>query len=167
MLKNRNELLEPKVREYLAIHDIIHGVLECDPEYADTAAFCEQYGFKPVQCANTIIVVSKNEHPEFAACVILASTKLDVNKRVCELMGVKHASFARTDQIQELSGMRIGGITAFGLPDNLPIYIDAEVLSQPEVIMGGGNRISKLKLDPRELQKLSNVFIGENIAQIK
>jgi prolyl-tRNA editing enzyme YbaK/EbsC (Cys-tRNA(Pro) deacylase) len=82
-------------------------------------------------------------------------------------MGVKRASFARADQTLELTGMKIGGITAFGLPDNLPIYVDAEVLHQSEVLMGSGNRMSKLRIDPRELQKLPNVLVIDNLANFK
>jgi len=167
MSKNRNNLLEPAVRENLEKYGVVHGVLECEPEFADTTEFCEQYGFKSAQCANTIIVVNKNSHPDFAACVILATTKLDVNKKVCELMEVKHASFARADQVLELTGMKIGGVTVFGLPSSLPIFIDAEVLNQLDIIMGGGNRISKIRLDPRELQKLPNVSIHQELAHTK
>jgi len=167
MSKNRKELLLPKVRENLELFSIVHGVVECQPEFADTAGFCQQYGFKPGSCANTFVVASKGNRPEFAVCVVLATTKLDVNNKVCELMGVKRASFARADQTLELTGMKIGGITAFGLPDNLPIYVDAEVLHQSEVIMGSGNRMSKLRIDPRELQKLPNVLVIDNLANFK
>ena len=69
-------------------------------------------------------------------------------------MEVKHASFARSDQIQSYTGMKIGGITIFGLPESMPIYVDDTVFRQSEIIMGGGNRLSKLRFDPRELQKL-------------
>ncbi|HUC87554.1 MAG TPA: YbaK/EbsC family protein [Candidatus Binatia bacterium] len=167
MPKNKNNLLLPKVREALELCDITYGVIECESDFADTAEFCKHYGFKPSSCANTIIVASKNGYPKFAACVILATTKLDVNKKVCELMDVKRASFARTDQVLELTGMKIGGVTIFGLPEKLPIYVDTSVMTQSEVIMGSGNRTSKIKLDPREILKLPNVYLQDNLAHAK
>lgn len=167
MPKNHKEILLSEVRRSLDSSGITYGVMECDSEFADTAAFCQKYGISPAICANTIIVAGKGSSPKFAACVIMATTKLDVNKKVCELMEVKRASFARLDQIQSYTGMKIGGVTAFGLPTNSPIYIDSNVLKMTEIIMGGGNRSSKLRLDPRELQKLANITVVEELAQIR
>ncbi len=164
MPKNHNELLLPKVRSSLDNYSIVHGVMECDPNFADTADFCSKYGIKPQHSANTIIVASKGNPVQFAACVILATTRLDVNKAVCELMGVKRASFARGDQVARLTGMKIGGVTVFGLPDYISIYIDSKVMDQSEVIMGGGNRTSKVRLDPRELSKLPNTIVHQGLA---
>ena len=128
--------------------------------------FCEKYGVKPEQCANTILVTSKRIEPvQFAACVVLATTRLDVNKTVCKAMGVKRASFATAEQTLEQTGMMIGGVVATGI-DNHPIFIDAAVMKQKEVIMGGGNRNSKLKLNPQELLKLPNIKVVQNLAKV-
>ena len=132
-----------------------YKVLECDPDLADTAQFCEAYGFGLNQSANAIIVVGKGTEPKFCCCLVLATTRLDVNKTVCKLLGVKKASFASADQTKELTGMEIGGVTPFGLPDDLPIYVDEAVMGQKEAVVGGGNRSSKIVLDPTELKKVS------------
>lgn len=132
-------------------------VMECDPNFADTAEFNKKYGFTPEQAANTIIVMSKKVEPvKYVACVVLASTKLDVNKKVTKLLGVKRASFADAETTRQLSGMEIGGVVAVGL-ENLPIYIDENVMKQEKVVMGGGNRTSKIVLRPSELSKLPGV----------
>jgi prolyl-tRNA editing enzyme YbaK/EbsC (Cys-tRNA(Pro) deacylase) len=156
--------LQPIVQQTLEENNITYAVLDCDPELADTAAFCEHYGYSPTQAANTILVASKTEPVQYAACVALATTKLDVNKKVCQLLGIKRASFASATQTQELTGMMIGGVTIFGIA-NMPIYIDSAVLEQDEVIMGGGNRSNKVVLDPNELKKLGNVEIVAGLAQ--
>jgi len=89
----------------------------------------------------------------YAACIVLPTTKLDVNKCVRQLLGCK-LSFASAEQTVALSDMQIGGVVAIGLPEDVPVYIDDAVFALPEVLMGGGNRSSKLRLGPQELLKM-------------
>lgn len=160
-------ILLPVVEEALATYSIRYKVLECAPELADTAAFCEQYHFALDQAANTILVTSKKVEPaKYALCVVLGTTRLDVNQKVCELLGVKRASFADAETTMRRTGMLIGGVTAPGAGD-VPIYIDGAVIRQPEIVMGGGNRSSKILLDPAELLKLPNVAVIEGLARIR
>ena len=159
-----DSLLDPVVLDALLAAGITHEVLACDPELADTAAFCEHYGVPVEQAANTILVASKKvDPPRHAVCVVLGTTRLDVNRRVSELLGVKRLSFADADTTVALTGMMIGGVTAFGI-DGLPVYVDSAVLVAPQVVMGGGNRSSNLLLDPRELTKLPTVEVVEGLA---
>ena len=100
-----------------------HGEYElfaCDPALADTAAFCAAYGFAPEDSANTIVVIGKSDPPVYAACVVLATHRLDVNRVVKERLGTRKASFASPERRAALTGMAIGGVTAFGLPAGLP-----------------------------------------------
>ena len=92
-----------------------YEVVPCDPALADTAAFCEAYGFGLEESANAIVVVGKSEPRTYAACLVLANTRLDVNGLVRRRLGAKKASFASADETIELTGMRIGGVTPFGL----------------------------------------------------
>lgn len=144
-----------------------YKVMSCDPALADTAQFCEAYNFHLDQSANAIIVASKEENPKFCCCVVLATTRLDVNKTVCKLLGVRKASFASAEQTRELTGMEIGGVTPFGLPPDLPIYVDAAVMEQTEVVVGGGNRSSKILLNPQEFTKVPGVQIIEGLGKVK
>ena len=139
-------------------------VIPCDPEFADTAAFCEKYGYTLEQSANTILVASRTEPKVFAACVVTADRRLDVNGTVRRLLGVRKLSFASADDTIALTGMMIGGVTPFGLPDGVPIYIDAVVMEQPWVIVGGGDRSSKLKLTPAELAELAGAQVVEGLS---
>lgn len=159
-MKNK---LDPKVLEFLKTNNINFEVFECDPDFADTYAFCEKYGFDLKQSANTILIAGKSDPVKFVICVALASTKLDVNHKVCETIGVKRASFASSDQTKELTGMEIGGVTAFGVGE-FPILIDSEVLNNGKIVMGGGNRSSKVLLNPEELKKIPNFQIIKNLA---
>ena len=144
-----------------------YKVLECDPDLADTAAFCAHYHFGLDQSANAILVAGKADPAKFACCVVLATTKLDVNKAVCKQLGVKRASFANAEQTREVTGMEIGGVTPFGIPGDIPIYVDAAVLGQAEVVMGGGNRSSKVILDPQELARFPGVQVVDGLAKPK
>lgn len=153
----------PSVKGCLEKFGLQHRVFQCEPEWADTAVFCEKYGFAPEITSNTIITASKADPIKFAASVILATTKLDVNKKICQLTGVKRASFANAEQTLELTGMQIGGVTPFGLPD-IPLFIDALLMKASQLVLGGGNRTTKIILLPEELLKLPNAQVVEGLA---
>lgn len=159
------QLLHPAVTSALDTANIAVRVLPCDSNFADTAAFNDKYGFSSQQSANTILVASKKADPvKYAVCVVLASTRLDVNKTVTKLLGVRKASFADADTTKQMTGMEIGGVTAVGI-SGLPIYVDRQVMAQPEVVMGGGNRTSKIIIDPQDLTKLPNVTLVDDLAK--
>ena len=158
------ELLHPAVREGLAALGVDFEVMECDPALADTAAFVAAYGVPLERSANTIVVASKGVEPIYVACVVLATTALDVNSVVRREMGVRKASFAAADPVRELTGMEIGGVTPFGLPADLPVLVDARVMEPDWVVLGGGNRSSKLRVAPEALQRVASVRIVEGLA---
>jgi prolyl-tRNA editing enzyme YbaK/EbsC (Cys-tRNA(Pro) deacylase) len=166
-LTERSGLLDPRVAEALASQELRYRVFECHPDFADTARFCETYGFQLEQSANAIIVATKVEPIRFACCIVLANTKLDVNRTVSKLLGAKKVSFATPEQTMALTGMQIGGVTPFGLPD-VPLYVDAAVMaSADELVLGGGNRSTKVVLKCEQLLKLPNVEIVEGLAVSK
>ena len=103
-------------------------VVECDPALADTAAFCAAYGYSLDDSANAILVAGRVEPPVFAVCVVLATTRLDVNRTVRKRLGVRKASFAPAELTAEVTGMAIGGVTPFALPPGLPLWIDGRVM---------------------------------------
>ncbi len=155
-------LLHPAVLS--ALSGVAFEVMECDPALADTAAFVAAYGVPLERSANTIVVASKGATPAYAACVLLATTSLDVNGVVRREMGVRKASFAAADPVRDLTGMEIGGVTPFGLPADLPVLVDARVMEPDWVILGGGNRSSKLRVAPETLLALPAVRIVEGLA---
>ena len=157
-------LLHPAVRDGLAHVAVGFEVMECDPALADTAAFVEAYGVPLDQSANTIVVASKGAEPTYAVCVLLATTSLDVNRVVRREMGVRKASFAAADPVRALTGMEIGGVTPFGLPEDLPILVDSRVMEPEWIVLGGGNRSSKLRLAPDGLRRLPSVRVVEGLA---
>ena len=136
----------------------------CDPARTDTAAFCEAYGFAPEDSANTIVVVGKSDPPRYAACVLLATTRLDVNRVVSKKLGTRKASFASGDDTKALTGHELGGVTAFGLPAELPLWVDAAVMTRERVVLGGGSRSWKVLATPAILLTLPNVEVVEGLA---
>ena len=131
--------------------DLDYEVVPCDPDLADTAAFCEAYGYSPEDSANAIVVVGKSDPPVFAMCLVLADCRLDVNRVVRKRLGTRKASFASSDQTIELTGMQIGGVTPFGTSTELDLWIDARVMERERVIIGGGGRDRKLLVPPSTL----------------
>lgn len=161
-----NVNLHPKVLDSLVKNQIEYEAIDCDPDLADTAAFCAHYGFKLEESANTIIVASRKVVPtKYAACLVLANTRLDVNKKVTSLLEVKKVSFADGETTKELTDMMIGGVTVFGIED-LPLFVDSAVMEQERIVIGGGNRSSKLIIHPKELLKLKNVHVVNELAKI-
>ena len=133
---------------------IDYEIVPCDPALADTAAFCEAYGYALDDSANTIVVVGKADPPVFAACVVLATTRLDVNKAVRKRLGTRKASFAAGEETKRITGMEIGGVTPIGLPADLPLWVDARVMERERIILGGGGRDRKVHAPPAILTAL-------------
>ncbi|GBE24983.1 cys-tRNA(Pro)/Cys-tRNA(Cys) deacylase YbaK [bacterium BMS3Bbin02] len=138
--------------------------VECDPDLADTAAFCETYGFTPNQSANTIVVASRKPEGLVAACVVLATHRLNVNGTVRKKLGARKVSFAPADLTARLTGMTMGGVTPFGLPSEIPVWIDADVMKEPYVIVGGGSRSLKLGVPPQALAALDSAEVVSGLA---
>ena len=142
------------------------GVAEIDPEVADTAAFCERYGVSPAESANCVVIAGKREgETRYAACVILAKTRADVNNVARRELDVRKASFAAMDVAVAESGMEYGGITPLGLPAAWPVLVDAAVADTPFVVIGSGVRRSKLVLAGKLLASMPGVRVIEGLAR--
>lgn len=148
----------------LAPLGVPYELFACDPALADTAQFCAAYGFSPDESANTIVVVGKADPRRYAACIVLATHRLDVNRAVRDKLGTRKASFAGADETRELTGMEIGGVTPFGLPGGLPVWVDANVMARPRVILGGGSRSWKVIAGPELLSALPAVEVVDGLA---
>lgn len=155
---------DARVAQILREAGVDHEIVPCDPALADTAAFCDAYGYAPEDSANTIIVASREDPPRYAACVVLATTKLDVNKAVRKRLGARKVSFASAEQTRALTGMLIGGVTAIGLPDDLPLWVDAAVMGRDRIVLGGGSRNTKVVAPPSVLRVLPNVEVVDGLA---
>ena len=143
-----------------------YELVACDPDLADTAAFCEAYGYAAEDSANAILVVGKSEDRPMACCLVLANTRLDVNGVVRKRLGTRNASFASAeDTIARSGGMQIGGVTPFGLPEDLPIWIDERVMTRDRVIVGGGGRERKVLCPPATIAALSTAEIVADLAK--
>ena len=160
-----SEEIEINLKETLRNLEVIYEWIEVDPEYADTAEFCERYGFTMEESGNTIIVASKRGEKKFAACIVLGMDRIDVNKKVRNLMQVSRLSFANSENTMELTGMMIGGVTPYMLPDSIPLYIDSKIMNLESIILGGGSRSGKLRLSPKELLKIPSAEIIEGLSQ--
>jgi len=142
------------------------GVAEIDPEVADTAAFCERYGVSPAESANCVVISGRREgETRFAACVILATTRADVNNVARRELDVRKASFAAMDVAVAESGMEYGGITPLGLPTGWPVMVDALVADTPVVVIGSGVRRSKLVLAGKLLVSLPGARVIDALAR--
>jgi prolyl-tRNA editing enzyme YbaK/EbsC (Cys-tRNA(Pro) deacylase) len=137
-----------------------------DPELADTAAFCEHYGVLMEDSANCVIIAGRRgDVVSYAACMVLATTRADVNGVVRKRLDARKASFAPMDDAVALSGMEYGGITPIGLPADWPVLVDAAVLQRDVVVIGSGLRRSKLALPPKLLADLPAAEVIEGLAR--
>ncbi|TXK18936.1 YbaK/EbsC family protein [Homoserinibacter sp. GY 40078] len=163
------ELLADPVRSALAALDPALAaairVAAIDGELADTAAFCAAYGVAPQASANCIIVQGRRgETTSYAACVVLATTRADVNGTVRRLLDARKASFAPMDEAVVLTGMEYGGITPLGLPEGWRILVDRRVVDVPDAIVGAGIRAAKIALPGAVLAQLPGAEVIDGLA---
>jgi prolyl-tRNA editing enzyme YbaK/EbsC (Cys-tRNA(Pro) deacylase) len=156
--------LEAQVRAVLDGLGAAYEWLPCDPDFADTAAFCERYGISPDISANTIVVASRRGPEAHCACVVLATTRLDVNNVVRRLMNAAKASFAPAEETVRITGQMIGGVAPFALPESLPLYVDAAVMQRERVVTGAGSRSAKVMVSPQALLMLPNATVVDGLA---
>ncbi|GAA4541789.1 YbaK/EbsC family protein [Amycolatopsis samaneae] len=164
----RTDLLaEPVAKALAALPDPdALGVVEIDPELADTAAFCEAYGSPLDASANCVVVAGKRAgEVRFAAALVLATTRADVNGTIKRRLDVRKASFAPMDEAVELTGMAYGGITPVGLPSDWPILVDKAVAEAPELIIGSGVRGGKLLIPGPVLATLPGAEVIEGLGR--
>lgn len=165
---SRLDLVAPPVAAAvpaLADPDVV-GVAAIDADLADTAAFCEHYGVSPADSANCVVVKGKRGGDiRYAACLVLATTRADVNGLVRRRLDVRSASFAPMDEAVALTGMEYGGITPIGLPAGWPILVDAAVAASPGVVVGAGIRGAKLFLPGAALAALPGAEVVESLGR--
>ncbi|HTS95969.1 MAG TPA: YbaK/EbsC family protein [Streptosporangiaceae bacterium] len=168
---DRPDLLAPAVAAALAALDGnlpagAVGVAEIDPALADTAAFCERYAVPMEDSANCVVVAGRRDgETRFAACVVLATTRADVNGLVRRQLDVRKASFAAVDVAVEQTGMEYGGITPIGVPAHWPVFVDAAAAARPRVVVGSGVRRSKLTLPGETLGRLPGAVVLDGLAR--
>lgn len=146
---------------------IEYEIVDCDPELADTAHFCEAYGIPLEKSANAILVASRKPEGRNAVCAVLAHTRLDVNGTVRRKLGVRKVSFAPPDLTKQLTGQEIGGVTIFGLPPEMPVWLDSRVLECDWIVVGAGSRTAKIRVDPAQLNGLDRYELVEGLARIE
>jgi prolyl-tRNA editing enzyme YbaK/EbsC (Cys-tRNA(Pro) deacylase) len=140
-------------------------VLSIDPAISDTAALVAATGMPLESCANCVVVGGKRAGDErVAACVVLATTRADVNTTVRAFLDVRKASFLPMTTAVERTGMEYGAITPVGLPGDWPVLVDAAVLGQPQVVIGAGLRSSKLRLPGSLVGELPGVRVVDGLA---
>ena len=158
----RPELLaEPVIR---GLRDLPGGdevdVAEIDPALADTAAFCERYGVSLTESANCVVILGRRgDVSTYAACVVAATTRADVNGLVRRHLDARKASFAPVEAVTAASGMEYGGITPVGLPADWPVLVDEAVAKTASVVIGSGIRGSKLRLPGRLLAAIPSAQV--------
>jgi len=152
---------QTSVVSFLDSTGVPYEIVEIDPDFADTTAFCEKYDFPLENSANTIIVASKKKPKTFTASVVRATHRVDVNHVIKPLMDIGKVSFARPEETAELTGQMIGGVTALALPPELPIYVDPGLMSLEYVILGGGSRSIKIKIAPEIFNSIPNARVVE------
>ncbi|PRX45503.1 prolyl-tRNA editing enzyme YbaK/EbsC (Cys-tRNA(Pro) deacylase) [Prauserella shujinwangii] len=157
-------MAEPVAKALAGITEPV-GVAEIDPELADTAEFCAAYSSPLSASANCVVVAGKRSgEVRYAAAMILATTRADVNGVIRRRLDVRKASFAPMAEAVALTGMEYGGITPIGLPEEWPILVDRAVADSPELVVGSGIRGSKLLVTGALLTSLPGAEVIEGLA---
>ena len=154
----------PQIRQFLESTKLEFEVMNCDPKLAETNVFCREYGIDLKDSVNAIIVKTKTGELKYAACALLATTRLDINKTIKKKLGARKVSFANIEETAKLTEMDIGGITPIKLPSILPLWVDSMVMQRSFIVLGGGNRSSKIKISPKIFNYTLNTEIVEGLA---
>lgn len=155
-----------RIYAFLDATGLEYEVMDCDPELADTTVFCEKYGYPLENSVNTILVKAKTGGERFVACVLLATTRLDVNRVVRKRLEARRVSFAGADETRDITGMEIGGVTPICLPEDLPLWVDRRIMEADYVILGGGNRSSKIRISPHVFEHVPSCTIIDGLAKL-
>lgn len=155
-----------RIDAFLDASGIDYEIMDCDPEHADTVVFCERYGIPLDKSVNAILVKAKTGGERFAVCVLLADSRLDVNRVVRKRLEARRVSFASADETRELTGMEIGGVTPICLPEELPIWIDSRVMEKDYIVLGGGDRSSKIRVSPHIFDHVPSCTVIDGLAKI-
>ena len=156
--------LAARIEAALETSGVEYEIFPCDPDLADTAVFCERYGYPLDRSVNTILVKAKTGGERFVVCVVLAHTRLDVNRSVRKRLGARRVSFASADETRTVTGMEIGGVTPVALPDGLEVWVDARIMACEWVILGGGDRSSKIRVAPALFEGMPGARVIEGLA---
>jgi prolyl-tRNA editing enzyme YbaK/EbsC (Cys-tRNA(Pro) deacylase) len=159
-----SEDLRARVVDDLEHHGATYATMACDPDLADTAAFCAHYGIDPDRSANAIVLASRRPEGVHAMFLVLATTRLDVNRMGRDLMEVRKVSFATPELTAEVTGMVMGGVTPFGRPQGMPLFVDSAVMRHDRVIVGGGSRDMKVEVDPEVFTRMPDTVVVEGLA---
>ena len=154
----------PQIRQFLKSTKLDFEVIDCDPEFADTNVFCKEYGIDLEDSVNAIVVKTKTGELKYAVCALLATTRLDINKTIRKKLGARKVSFADIGETVELTAMNIGGVTPLSLPSNLPLWVDSKIMQRSTIVLGGGNRSSKIKISPKIFNYTLNTEIIKSLA---
>lgn len=144
--------------------NVPYEIFPCDPELADTQVFVKHYDFELEDCANTIIVKSKTGEQKYAACVVLATHRLDVNHTIRKKLSARKVSFAGAEETMRITGMTVGGVTPIGLPDGLPLWVDSAVMERLVIVLGGASRAWKISVTPKLFELLPNAEVVQGLA---
>ncbi len=157
--------IEAAVLRHLDALGAAYEVVRIDPRHADTAVFCARYGYAEHESGNCILVGTKTGRKGYAACLVQATRRVDVNRTVRRLLGVRKASFASAEETTAVTGMLPGGVTPFGLPGDVPLYVDAPVAALDRVVVGGGSRAMKLAVDTRVFARMPGATVVEGLGR--
>ena len=156
--------LNDRIRSALENSGAAFEIIDCDPALADTADFCRHYGYSPDISANAILVRTKTGEEKFALCVLLATTRLNVNHTVRKKFPARKVSFATGEETRAQTGMELGGVTPVATPEDLPVWVDAAVMACDKIVLGGGGRDTKIIVDPAFFTTVPSAEVVETLA---
>jgi prolyl-tRNA editing enzyme YbaK/EbsC (Cys-tRNA(Pro) deacylase) len=157
--------IKQKVVKSLTETGVKYELIEIDPTLSDTAAFCSKYGYPLENAANALLAATKSEPKKYCLCLVLATTRLE-NKALKDLMKGR-TSFASGEEMQALTEMEIGAVTPFGIPQEIPVYVDERVMRCEWVIVGAGKRDLKVKVSPEAISRLPHATVISGLASLK
>ena len=128
----------------------------------DTSARTALEAASSLKCEVGAIVKSllfKTENT-FTLCLIAGDKKASLNK-IKKTLNIKDASMASADEVKDITGFTIGGVSPVGHLNKVNIFIDKSLERFADLYAAAGHPNCVFKIDYSNLQKMTQGLIKE------
>jgi len=145
--------------EYLESKNIEFKIIHLN-EVPKTAQDVERiYGCSLHQVLKTLIFIGETEP---VIVVLPGDKRVDMNK-LKKATKQTNLRMAKPDEIEEITGYKIGGVSPFGIEKNITKIIDESVFKTKTVNIGSGKAELGIELNSEELRKAWNGIVADVI----
>ena len=96
----------------------------------------------------------------FILCLVAGDKKGSLNK-IKKILNIKDVSMASADEVKDVTGFTIGGVSPIGHLNKINVYIDNSLKRFDNLYAAAGHPNCVFKINFNDLQKITNGLIKE------